>query len=126
MLGDHLIYPVLVSTDLARTRAFYHDQLGLEIIGEDPAAIVFRCGNGSKLSVTKSSVGTADTQTQLAWEVDDVRAEVAELRRRGVTIEDYDMPGLRTDDGVADVGFGWAAWIVDPGGNVLGILQPKH
>jgi catechol 2,3-dioxygenase-like lactoylglutathione lyase family enzyme len=126
MLGSHLVYPVLVSTDLGATRAFYHDRLGLEILSEDDAAIVFACGNGSKLSVTRSSVGTADTQTQLAWEVDDVRAEVAELRRRGVAIEEYDLPGLRTEDGVADVGFGWSAWIVDPGGNVLGILQPRR
>jgi catechol 2,3-dioxygenase-like lactoylglutathione lyase family enzyme len=126
MLGDHLVYPVLVSTDLARTRAFYHDRLGLEILSEDTAAIVFRCGKGSKLSVTSSAVGTADPQTQLAWEVDDVRAEVDELRRHGVTPQDYDMPGLRTDDGVADVGFGLAAWIVDPGGNVLGLIQPRR
>jgi hypothetical protein len=43
-----------------------------------------------------------------------------------VAIEEHDLPGLRTEDGVADVGFGWSAWIVDPGGNVLGILQPRR
>ena len=53
------------------------------------------------------------------------QAEVAELRARGVRVEDYDMPGLKTDDGVADIGFGWAAWITDPGKNALGILQIK-
>ena len=126
MLGDHLVYPVLVSTDLALTREFYHDRLGLEILSEDDAAIVFRCGFGTKLTVTKSSVGTADTQTQLSWEVDDVHAEVSELRARGVDIAEYVLPGLQTVDGIADIGFGWAAWIVDPGANVLGILQRKQ
>jgi len=48
---------------------------------------------------------------------------VAGLRSRGVEFEEYDMPGLRTQDGVADIGFAWAAWIIDLGKNALGILQ---
>jgi hypothetical protein len=54
-----------------------------------------------------------------------VRAQVAELRSRGVKVEDYDLPGLQTHDGIADIGFAWAAWIIDPGNNALGILQVK-
>jgi catechol 2,3-dioxygenase-like lactoylglutathione lyase family enzyme len=66
---------------------------------------------------------------QLGLEVlnqSDVRAEVAELRSRGVKVEDYDLPGLHTNDGIADLGFAWAAWIIDPGRNALGILQIKQ
>lgn len=125
MLGDHPIHPVLLATDLAAAREFYHDRLGLEILDENEAAIVFRCG-GTHLDVTKSTTGTADSQTQASWQVQDVRAEVAELRSRGVKVEDYDMPGLKTEDGIADLGFAWAAWIVDPGKNALGILQLKR
>jgi catechol 2,3-dioxygenase-like lactoylglutathione lyase family enzyme len=126
MLGDHPIHPVLLATDLAAARDFYHDQLGLEILSESEAAITFRCGGGTQLSVTRSTTGTADTQTQASWHVSDVRAEVAELRSRGVRVEDYDLPGLQTHDGIADIGFAWAAWIIDPGGNALGILQVKQ
>ena len=126
MLGDHPIHPVLVATDLAAARDFYHAQLGLEILTESEAAITFRCGGGTQLSVTRSTTGTADTQTQASWHVSDLRAEVAELRARGVTVEDYDLPGLQTHDGIADIGFAWAAWIIDPGNNALGILQPKQ
>ncbi|HEU4896146.1 MAG TPA: VOC family protein [Actinomycetota bacterium] len=125
MLGDHPIHPVLLATDLAAARDFYHDQLGLEILSESEAAITFRCGGGTQLSVTKSTTGTADTQTQASWYVSDVRAEVAELRSRAVKVEDYDLPGLQTHDGIADIGFAWAAWIIDPGKNALGILQVK-
>jgi catechol 2,3-dioxygenase-like lactoylglutathione lyase family enzyme len=125
MLGDHPIHPVLLAKDLAAAREFYHDKLGLEILTENDAAIVLRCGGGTHLDVTKSTVGTADTQTQASWEVPDLRAEVAELRSRGVDPEEYDMPGLKTEDGIADIGFAFAAWIVDPGGNALGILQLK-
>ena len=126
MLGDHPIHPVLLATDLAAARDFYHDQLGLEILSESEAATTFRCRGGTQLSVTKSTTGTADTQTQASWHVSDVRAEVAELRSRGVKVEDYDLPGLQTQDGIADIGFAWAAWIIDPGKNALGILQVKQ
>jgi predicted enzyme related to lactoylglutathione lyase len=125
MLGEHPIHPVLLATDLAAARDFYHDKVGLEILNESEAAIVFKCGGETQLSVTRSTTGTSDTQTQASWMVKDLRAEVAELRSRGVKVEDYDMPGLKTEDGIADIGFAWAAWIVDPGGNALGILQVK-
>ena len=126
MLGNHPITPVLLATDLAAAREFYHDKLGLQIEREDDNAIVFRCGSGTHVDVTKSTVGTADQQTQAAWQVSDIRAEVAELRARHVKAEDYDTPGLKTDDGIADIGFAWAAWIIDPANNALGILQIKE
>ena len=125
MLGEHPVTPVLLAKDLSAAREFYHDKLGLEILNENDDAIVFECGGGTHLDVTKSTVGTADEQTQASWQVQDIHAEVAELRARGVRVEDYDMPGLKTDDGVADIGFAWAAWITDPGKNALGILQIK-
>ena len=100
MLGNHPITPVLLATDLPAAREFYHDKLGLPIEREDDNAIVFRCGSGTHVDVTKSTVGTADQQTQAAWQVSDIRAEVAELRARGIKVEDYDTPGLKT--GIAD------------------------
>jgi len=126
MLGDHPIAPVLLAKDLAAAREFYHDKLGLQIVRENENAIMFKCGSGTHLDVTKSTVGSADQQTQAAWQVSDIHAEVAELRARGVKVEDYDTPGLKTKDGIADIGFAWAAWIIDPGTNALGILQIKE
>jgi catechol 2,3-dioxygenase-like lactoylglutathione lyase family enzyme len=117
---------VLLATDLAAAREFYHGKLGLQIVREDQNAIVFRCGSGTHLDVTRSTAPTADQQTQAAWQVSDIRAEVAELRARGVKVEDYDTPGLTTEDGIADIGFAWAAWIIDPATNALGILQIKE
>jgi catechol 2,3-dioxygenase-like lactoylglutathione lyase family enzyme len=125
MLGNSRVHPVLLATDLAQAREFYHDKVGLEIIAESDARIEFRCGGGTKLAVSKSTTGTADSQTQIGWEVDDLHAELDELRSRGVTVEDYDLPGLKTENGIADVGFAWMAWIVDPGRNALAIIQLK-
>ena len=126
MLGDHLVFPILLSKDLSKTRAFYHDILGLEILREDPERIIFRCGAGSQLAVTLSTTGTADMQTQLAWRVPDIHAELADLRARGLKIEAYDAPDPKTDaEGIADMGYAWAAWIIDPSGNALALLQVK-
>jgi catechol 2,3-dioxygenase-like lactoylglutathione lyase family enzyme len=125
MLGDHPISPVLLATDLAAARRFYQDLLGLEILSESEEGIVFKSGD-TALEVSKSTVGTKDTQTQAFWRVPDIRAAVAELRARGVEIEDYDQPGLKTDeDGVADVGVAWVAYVIDPGKNALAIVQLK-
>jgi hypothetical protein len=76
--------------------------------------------------VSKSSVGTKDEQTQATFRVAEVRAEVNELRRRGVKIQDYDMPGLQTQGGIADISFAWAAWFIDPGQNCIGMMQLKN
>ena len=51
----------------------------------------------------------------------DVRAAVNELRDRGVRFEEYDAPGLKTDDGIATTGDFQEAWFRDPDGNVLRI-----
>ena len=126
MLSDHPVFPILLSKDLDATRAFYRDTLGLEILREDPGdRIVFRCGGGTQIAVTLSTVGTADTQTQMAWRVPDIQAALIDLRTRGVRIEEYAAPDPVTLDGVADMAHSWAAWFTDPSGNVLAVVQPK-
>ena len=126
MLGDHLVFPILLSTDLGASRAFYHDTLGLEILRQDDERIIFRCGFGSQLALTLSTTGTSDTQTQLAWRVPDLHAALEDLRARGVRIEAYEAPDPVTDaDGIADMGYAWAAWITDPSRNVLGLIEVK-
>ena len=85
MLGGHPVHVVLLSLDLAETKAFYHDRLGLEILDENEEAITFKCGGQSSIAVTKSTVGTSDEQTQAGWFVPDLDAELrgAALARRG-------------------------------------------
>jgi len=126
VLNDSVVFPILLSRDLDATMAFYRDTLGLEVARVDPGdRIVFRCGNGSQVAVTKSTIGTKDSQTQLAWRVPDIHAAVAELRTLGVRIEEYEAPDPVTHDGIADMGHSWAAWFIDPSGNVLAVVEPK-
>ncbi|MGY4466864.1 hypothetical protein ACVWWK_002546 [Bradyrhizobium sp. LB9.1b] len=72
------------------------------------------------------------TDTQMGWEVEDIEATVRELRARGVEFETYDLPGLKTVDGITDIAGNYAsksigergAWFRDSEGNLLGIGQP--
>lgn len=126
MLSDVPVFPILLSTDMAASRAFYHDVLGLEVVSESEERIFLRSGGGTGLIISRSTVGTADTQTQVAWRVADVHAAVVDLRARGVKVEDYEPPAPPTIDGVADMGHSWAAWFIDPSGNVLSVIEPKR
>ena len=107
-----------------KSKEFYAGKLGLEILNESPEAITYKSGN-TELAVTASTTGTSDEQTQAGWQVKDLAAELEQLRERGVKIEDYDTPDLKTTDGVADLGFALMAWIIDPHKNALAIMQLK-
>jgi catechol-2,3-dioxygenase len=125
MLADHPIDPMILATDLAVAKEFYGDTVGLEVLIESDDFVTFKCGGDSRLVVTRSSIGSTEPQTKASWRVNDLAAEVAELRSRGVTVEEYDEPGMKTVDGIADVGFALSAWFVDPDGNSIGLLQFK-
>src|SRR6266508_2345699 len=123
MLGAHPVDVMLLATDLGVARRFYGDTLGLPVLLEDEQFLTFGCGGDSRLVVTKSTTGTADEATKASWRVDDIAGAAAELRARGVQLQD--LPELGTVDGVADIGFALAAWFTDPHRNWIGLLQLK-
>ena len=125
MLSDHPVFPILLSTDLDASREFYHGTLGLPILREDPSDRIIFGSAGGTLVVTSSTIGTKDTQTQMAWRVPNISAALEDLRSRGVRIEEYEAPDPVTHDGIADMGHSWAAWFTDPSGNVLAVVEPK-
>lgn len=125
VLAESPVYPILLATDMPATKAFYAETLGLELVSERPDRLVFRSGDGTRIMLSHSTVGTKDSQTQVTWRVADIHAAVAELRGRGVRIEEYSAPDPETVDGIADMGHSWAAWFVDPNRNVLSVTQPK-
>jgi catechol 2,3-dioxygenase-like lactoylglutathione lyase family enzyme len=121
----------LPAQDLDRARRFYAEQLGLEPVEERPGGLRYRCGT-STFSLFASTGAPSGEHTQMGWQVDDLPAVVAELRRRGVRFEEVDAPGLRTVDGICDVEGNYpsdggtgerAAWFRDSEGNLLGLGQ---
>jgi catechol-2,3-dioxygenase len=123
MLGSYPVDVMLLATDLGVARRFYGDVLGLQVLLEDEQFLTFGCGGDSRLVVTKSTTGTREAVTKASWRVGDLAGEVAELRARGVQIQD--LPELGTVEGIADIGFALAAWFVDPDHNWIGLLQLK-
>jgi catechol 2,3-dioxygenase-like lactoylglutathione lyase family enzyme len=123
-LAQASLDPILLVTDLEAARAFYVDVLGLEVELVREGALELRSGS-SRFVLSLSSTGTADQQTQARWVVPDLRAALDDLRARGVEPATYDLPGLRTVDGIADSGRALTAWILDPFGNALALTQPQ-
>jgi catechol-2,3-dioxygenase len=124
MLGEHPVDVMLLATDLEVAKDFYNDRIGLEVILESDEFVTFACGGDSRLVVTKSTTGSAEDTTKASWRVDDLAAEAADLRSCGVELEQ--VAGLEMVDGIADIGFALAAWIVDPARNSIGLLQLKN
>lgn len=124
-MGNYPIEVVLLATDLEASREFYVQKIGLGVVRETDYTVWFKCGNEGRISISTSTTGTADEQDQATWRVDDVASEVGQLRSRGVEIREFDLPGIKTVDGIADVGHAFAAWFMDPGRNSLSILQYK-
>ena len=131
VLGDGHLAARLPAEDLGRARTFYSQKLGLEPVEERPGGLRYVC-RGGEFALFQSSGRSTGTFTQMGWTVDDIEAEVAELRRRGVVFEEVDVPGLKTVDGIADVEGNYpskgsgerAAWFRDSEGNMLGIGEP--
>lgn len=118
--------------DLQRARRFYAEKLGLEPVDERPGGLLYRPAGGGEFALYESVGGASGMFTQMAFEVDDIEATVAELKRRGVEFEEVDVPGLQTVDGIADIDGQYpikrasgerAGWFRDSEGNLLGVGQ---
>jgi hypothetical protein len=55
--------------------------------------------------------------------VADIERVVADLKARGVVFEEYDLPGLKTVNSIADFGGERGAWFTDSEGNILTVGQ---
>ena len=123
MLKRSRIVPYIPVADVARARKFYEDKIGLTPKETYAGGVIYECGSGSWVFMYPTQgAGTSKASTAF-WSVDAVEAEVAELRARGVTFEDYDMPGLKTVNGIATAGGAKTAWFKDSEGNILAISQ---
>jgi predicted enzyme related to lactoylglutathione lyase len=124
-LSTGTVSAVLASRDSERARDFYERVLGLETeqMAGAPGYFMVLAGNGTRFLVypTEAPMGG---NTVAGFLVDDLEPIVQELRDRGLTFEEYDMPGMKTVNGIADMGsMGRSAWFRDSEGNILSIAQ---
>ena len=122
MLSDFSAMPVLAITDLDRARSFYEGTLGFSAVREVADGVMYRAG-GVDILVYPSSYAGTNKATAMSFSVPEAAFddEVADLRRRGVTFETYDMEGVTWIDGVATMDGMRSAWFTDPDGNILNV-----
>jgi predicted enzyme related to lactoylglutathione lyase len=121
MLDQGTVTANIPAADLARARAFYADKLGLSPSQEmEGIVLLYRTAAGSAFSVHQTKYAGQAGHTIAQWHVDDVDAEVRDLKSKGVAFEHYDMPGVEWNDDVATMGgMGKAAWFRDSENNIL-------
>jgi catechol 2,3-dioxygenase-like lactoylglutathione lyase family enzyme len=131
MLNEGRVATRLPAQDLDRARRFYSEKLGLDPVEAREGGLRYVCG-GTEFALFASAGAPSGEHTQMGWEVDDIEATVRPLRARGVVFEEYDLPGLTTVNGIADIEGNYpskgtgerGAWFRDSEGNMLGIGQP--
>jgi hypothetical protein len=84
--------------------------------------VLFDAGGGI-VCLEQGKGGGGGGQTTVSFAVDDVEETVASLRESGVVFEEYDLPNLKTENGVTSLGSIKAAWFKDPDGNLLAVTS---
>ncbi len=130
MLVNALVCATLPTTDLERAKRFYGEKLGLteSHIGVEGGAF-YKASGGTMFRVYQRPPEHTAAQHKVAvFLVEDLEKEMSELRRRGVSFEEYDLPHLKTENGVyTDERSGFkGSWMKDPDGNILGLTQLLH
>ena len=126
MLGDKRLITTVPVADVDRARGFYEGVLGLNVLGGplSDGSLEYEAGGGARLATYPTQDNAGKSPATLAgWEVDDVESTVRELRQKGVVFEDYDLPGLKTEGGIATLGDQKGGWFKDPDGNILAVFQ---
>jgi predicted enzyme related to lactoylglutathione lyase len=127
MLTDSSVRPTIPVVDLNRAKRFYETTLGLKPVQDNndnstSGIAIFECGKNTLVEIYQRGPSKAD-HTVATFEVSDIEEKVNILRGKGVNFEEYDMPGIKTQNGIATQGSVKAAWFKDSEGNILCIHQ---
>ena len=123
MFENSVAMAVLPASDLERARRFWSDVFGLTPVRSDMGGDFYVVGGLPVLVYETQFAGTAQN-TSFGLFTDDLDRDMAALREKGVTFNDYDLPGLKTENGVVDMDGERGAWFNDSEGNIISIAQP--
>ncbi|MCZ6709933.1 MAG: VOC family protein [Gammaproteobacteria bacterium] len=115
---------VIAVSDLERARSFYTEKLGLKVVKDNsPEELFCEAGDGARVLLYHRPDHEPCTATIAGFVASDVVGAVADLSARGIQFEDYDFPGLKTDEQHVAVSPGGtkSAWFKDPDGNILAV-----
>jgi catechol 2,3-dioxygenase-like lactoylglutathione lyase family enzyme len=123
MLQESPMYAYLPARDVARAREFYEGTLGFRPGKQIAGGVAYEFADDTGCFLYPTENAGTSKASQAFWQVDDVECEVAELKSRGVALENYDMPGERSPSGVITAGGAKVAWFKDTEGNILAMVQ---
>jgi catechol 2,3-dioxygenase-like lactoylglutathione lyase family enzyme len=123
MLAKAEAMPMIGVKDIDRARKFYEDTLGLET-QEAMGGEVLEVTIGDKvINVYRSEHAGTSKTTALTFAVDDIEAEVRDLKDKGIFFEQYDMPGLEKQGDLYVAEGMKTTWFKDPDGNILSLFE---
>ena len=122
MLSSAPIRAYIPATDIRRARKFYEQTVGLVPKQEYAGGVIYECGGTDVFMYPTPNAGTSKA-SQAFWQVNDVEAEVADLKSRGVVFEEYNWPGITMKNSIVTAGGAKTAWFKDTEGNILAISQ---
>jgi predicted enzyme related to lactoylglutathione lyase len=123
MLQKSPMYAYIPVKDVARARQFYEQKVGMAPKQEIAGGVVYEFAEHTACFMYPTPNAGTSRASQAFWQVEDIEREVAELKKRGVTFENYDSPGMKTKDGIAFAGGAKSAWCKDPDGNIFALVQ---
>ncbi|HWI98991.1 MAG TPA: VOC family protein [Burkholderiales bacterium] len=123
MLQKSPMYAYIPATDMTRARKFYEEKVGLKPKQQIAGGVTYEFAKGTACFLYPTPNAGTSKASQAFWQVENVEREVRELKARGVQFEDYDMPEMKTEDGIATAGGAKSAWFKDSEGNILALIQ---
>jgi len=122
MLKTAPIRAYIPASDVSRARKFYEQSVGLTPKEHYAGGVIYECGGTEVFLYPTPNAGTSKA-SQAFWQVDDAEAEVAELKRRGVVFEEYNIPEIINKNSIATGGGAKTAWFKDTEGNIFAVSQ---
>ena len=123
MIQDSPMFAYIPAKDISRARKFSEGTLGFTPRREQCGGVMYEFANHTACFLYPTPNAGTSRASQAFWQVEDVEAEVAELKARGVRFEEYDVPGLTTKNGIVTAGGAKTAWFKDSEGNIMAISQ---
>ena len=117
------MFGYIPAKDVSRVRKFYEEKLGFRPRREEGGGVVYEFRDHTACFLYPTPNAGTSRASQAFWQVDDVAREVTELKARGVKFEEYDTPGMKTENSIANAGGAKAAWFKDTEGNILAVIQ---
>lgn len=124
MLESAVVSVALPAQDIERAKSFYADKLGLKPTLERGGDVLYELGGGTRFGLFRSAGKSSGDHTQADFAVENFDEVVEGLRSNGVKFEEYDLPGFKTENGIATLEGIRGVWIKDSEGNLIAITEP--